>query len=174
MLSSCRGRAQPQGAEAGWAGGSPARTNRQFLFPSQLRVACSKGGCQGLQPRNGAAAFSWQKDGLSSAEKFMSNKPLVLGWLGHPWARGNAAGAGKDGWRLHSEVQDGLCSTTEGCAVRHFSDGATLSFPEGANPILCKQNRPPGCPLKAICLFYSKELQRGTRGGQQGHALCPG
>lgn len=68
---------------------------RPFLF---LFRVYSKGGCQGLQPCNGAVAFSCQKDDLNSTEKFTSDKILVLGCLGYPWACGKAAGAGEEGW----------------------------------------------------------------------------
>lgn len=100
----CRG-------QAGWEEGSSARINGQFLFPSYLRFAYSEGGCQELQPRNGAAAFSCQKDDLNSTEKFTADKILLLGCLGYPWACGNAAGAGKDGWRhlLHFTVRLRMC-----------------------------------------------------------------
>lgn len=46
---------------------------------------------------SGAAAVSCQKDDLDSAEKFTSDRILLPGRLGCARARGNAAGAGRDG-----------------------------------------------------------------------------
>lgn len=99
---------------AGWEKGSSARTNGQLLVPSYFCFAYSKGGCQGLQPCNGAVAFSCQKNDLDSTEKFTSDKILVLGCLGYPWACGNTAGAGKEGWRHLLRFTVGL---RMGCAA---------------------------------------------------------
>lgn len=163
LLSSCRGHAQPQGAE-GRLGGKRALLQEQTGSFSSLPVSILHA------PKAAAKDCSHATELWPSAIRKMISVLLksshrtkhfcwaVSGILGLVEMLQERGRTGEGTCALHCEVKGMLCSTTEGSAVRHFSDGATLNFPEGANLILCKQNHPLDCPLKAVWVFYSEEL----------------